>query len=619
MKKIIPLFMLGALSNLLLSQPDTKVDSIKSLIAHSENDSLKMEWYNDLRKLTVYQDFSEAMQYAEEYLSLANKLKLDHKIAIGHAYRGNLYVRLGDYEQAVKELVTAVKFFEAQKDSTRMGSVYNSIAAAYENSGKDSLTAIYFRKSYDIFSTLKDSRRTALALNNLSNIEFRKGNYLQSENLLTEAITLLENSGFPRLSTIVQTNLANTKLALEKYAEADEWYQKSIQQTIGVNNYAYAANLKGYGRSKLRQKEYAEALQNLTEAINVIQQHDFTSLKKDVLEDLPLAFEGTGDYPNALQYFKWYVAFKDTLMDEESTRMLNDALQKYEAEKKDQEIALLASQNELKDLKIAKNQSERLVMIIGLIGLAILAILVFKNARDKTKANTLLKEKNTIIAQALEDKNLLLREIHHRVKNNLQVISSLLRLQSRHIEDEAALEAITESRNRVRSMSILHQNLYQEDKLTKVEVKQYLDELIEGLFKSYNIKKDQITLVKNIQEIDLDVDTLIPLGLIVNELISNTLKHAFPDHTDGNLSITLKTENNRMKLEVQDNGVGIDPASFTNSKSFGNRLIHAFVKKLNGHLEILNNDGSTTTITFHDPQLAANPSATPKLQTSLAG
>ena len=134
---------------------------------------------------------------------------------------------------------------------------------------------------------------------------------------------------------------------------------------------------------------------------------------------------------------------------------------------------------------------------------------------------------------------MLLREIHRRVKNNLQVVSSLLRLQSRHVHDQQAHEALLEGRNRVNSMALIHQYLYREEDITKISADEYIEKLATTLYKSYNISDKQIKFKANIDPIKLDVDTAIPVGLILNELITNALKHAFPNKREGILEVSL--------------------------------------------------------------------------------
>jgi two-component sensor histidine kinase len=197
----------------------------------------------------------------------------------------------------------------------------------------------------------------------------------------------------------------------------------------------------------------------------------------------------------------------------------------------------------------------------------------------------------------LEEKDILLKEIHHRVKNNLQVVSSLLSLQSRFIRDEQALNAINEGKNRVKSMALIHQNLYQEDNLTGVAIKPYFEKLIRSLFDSYNIDRDRIQLDMQVDNLTLDVDSVIPIGLITNELVSNALKHAFPNSENGLVKVKLKEENNRIVLQVMDNGVGMEkPESAMESNTFGYRIINAFKEKLGAELLIENNGGTNIKI-----------------------
>ena len=150
---------------------------------------------------------------------------------------------------------------------------------------------------------------------------------------------------------------------------------------------------------------------------------------------------------------------------------------------------------------------------------------MYKMFRQKEE----IEQKNSIISKALDEKEILLKEIHHRVKNNLHFISALLGLQTDHVSDQVALDALQEGQDRVQSMALIHQDLYQRDDLTSVNVKDYFIKLTEGLFDSYNIHTDDITLQLDIANLDLDVDTVVPIGLIVNELVSNCLKYAFSD------------------------------------------------------------------------------------------
>jgi PAS domain S-box-containing protein len=188
----------------------------------------------------------------------------------------------------------------------------------------------------------------------------------------------------------------------------------------------------------------------------------------------------------------------------------------------------------------------------------------------------------------LAEKELLLREIHHRVKNNLQIIVSLFNLQSRYISDQKVLEVIRESQSRVRAMALVHERIYRSENVASVDLKEYLTFLGEQVFHYHGMKPSQIKLCLTMPEIRLDVDTVIPLGLVINELLSNSLKHAFPDGRKGTISILFSTSDEKnISLVFSDDGVGF-PAGldWKNSPSLGLRLVISLVRQLNGTIEL---------------------------------
>ena len=200
------------------------------------------------------------------------------------------------------------------------------------------------------------------------------------------------------------------------------------------------------------------------------------------------------------------------------------------------------------------------------------------------------------INESLQEKLVLLREIHHRVKNNLQVISSLLNLQSGYIEDQKSLEIFRESQTRVRSMALIHEKLYQSKDLNKIEFAEYINSLTKDLFSSYNIDSEKIKLKCDLEGIYLEIDTAILCGLIINELISNSLKHAFPDGRGGEVVIDLKKDaNEKYTLFVRDNGVGFPKnLDFRNTDSLGLQLVTTLTDQLNGTIELQSNGKSST-------------------------
>jgi two-component sensor histidine kinase/PAS domain-containing protein len=207
------------------------------------------------------------------------------------------------------------------------------------------------------------------------------------------------------------------------------------------------------------------------------------------------------------------------------------------------------------------------------------------------------------IRASLDEKVILLREIHHRVKNNLQIIISLLNLQSRYIGDEKVRQALRESQNRVMAMSHVHEKLFQSPDITKIDLDSYIRFLGDSLFAFYGMSGKGILLTTRIQDIHTGLDTAIPVGLIINELISNSLKHAFPDGMKGEISIEIQHQNAQLTVVYKDNGVGI-PADFDwhNAESLGLRLVILLVEQQDGTIELGRSCGTVFTIVVKEQE-----------------
>lgn len=248
--------------------------------------------------------------------------------------------------------------------------------------------------------------------------------------------------------------------------------------------------------------------------------------------------------------------------------------------------AALGRENVLKENELLKERNLRWSLLAGAAVLLLSSIAIFVLYRKQ-------KKKNAIIEKQSADLEVLMKEIHHRVKNNLQVVSSLLDLQSHTITDSQASAAVKEGKNRVQSMALIHQNLYSEGNIKGIMVKDYIGNLVQSLSDSYNITNDKVKVNINIDDLNLDVDTMIPLGLVLNELVSNSFKYAFKETNCGILDIVLEEKNEKLHLKVSDNGSGF-PADMDvkTTKSFGLKMIRAFAQKLKASLDIYNNNGA---------------------------
>lgn len=196
---------------------------------------------------------------------------------------------------------------------------------------------------------------------------------------------------------------------------------------------------------------------------------------------------------------------------------------------------------------------------------------------------------------------MLLREIHHRVKNNMQIILSLMNLQKQYIVSDEAEEILQDAQDRVKAMSTIHENLFQSHDLTTINFTEYINSLVNGIFFSHNIMKEQIKPVIKIKDIRLNIETAIPCGLIINELVSNSIKHAFPNGKTGTVYISLQSKDEVYKLSVKDDGIGLpEDLDLKKTASLGLQLVNNLIKQIDGDIQIIRNQGTEFDITFKE-------------------
>ena len=352
-----------------------------------------------------------------------------------------------------------------------------------------------------------------------------------------------------------------------------------------IRPYAYGILADLY----LREKKYDSAINNYKKSKEgyLLMQNLRGSI--DMTMYIGKAYQQKGDLANALVYLKEFYNESIIYQKEKNERSLRE---------NELQINLLDQDKKL----IQKQNLQTIFIVILLIGAILLAwsywSFKLKQKRNKQLAilNDDLESKNLLLDKRNAENELLLREIHHRVKNNLEVVSSLLALQSAQINDVNTKEAMTEGQNRVNSIGIVHQKLYQGTNLGAVEMKDYFLNLSESILDSFGAEQ-RIDLKLAMENLDLDIDTAVPLGLIVNELLTNTIKYAFPKGEKGTITIKLyKQENNILRLEVADNGVG--KSGITHGTGFGGQLVSLLTQQLNGTMTEESQNGTKLIFDF---------------------
>lgn len=214
---------------------------------------------------------------------------------------------------------------------------------------------------------------------------------------------------------------------------------------------------------------------------------------------------------------------------------------------------------------------------------------------------TEFKQAENELKESLRIKEVLLSEIHHRVKNNMQIISSLLNLQKNFVEDEKASAVLLESQNRVKSMAMIHERLYQSGDFTRIDISEYIERLLADLFYTYATSNEQVISIIDVDDLSLNIETAIPCGLIISELVSNSLKYAFPEGRKGKLTVSLKAGDEWNELIISDDGIGFpEELDFKNTETLGIQLVNNLVGQIDGEITLDRSQGTEFTITFKE-------------------
>jgi two-component sensor histidine kinase len=281
----------------------------------------------------------------------------------------------------------------------------------------------------------------------------------------------------------------------------------------------------------------------------------------------------------------------------EQLRQINELQARYDDQAQKQQIELLKTEKKIVLLEKTAEIKQKWLLAIGLLVVMLLAVSLFWAYRLKQKSNRQLNQQNMLIQEALNQKEMLLREIHHRVKNNLQIISSLLHLQAHKGQNPQDL--LQQSQDRIQAMAIIHEKLYKSDNLQAISLAEYIENLVTYFQQTYSLEQRKIRVETHLEHIHLDIDKLIPCGLILNELLTNSIKYAFKEHEKGTIAIWAKMKDNRCVIEIKDDGVGLpETLNLKQHKSLGLRLVDGLVRQIKGVWDYRSHQGACFSISF---------------------
>lgn len=516
---------------------------------------------------------------------------------------------LGDYAKSLKLYNESKEINARIKDFDRVAVIINNTADLYIQQEEWQKGLVSMRECFAVYNKVANPKFSSKSVyyTNLAEC-FYHLNQLDSATIyLTRALPIAMAGNEPILTAIYYL-LGDVSLAQQHTGAAYSFYKKSIK--TATEQESYSDLYEGYYRlvnvyQKTGNRDSTLYVAKL--ALAYAQKGTYINGILKSSQQLSALYQGQND-TESLRYYKVAVAAKDSLYSQDKVKRLLSIDFEEKEQIQQMEAANVAYQNRVS-----------FTILIGILSVfAIIAFILFRNNQQKKKANRLLQDKNeeieknvaqlkaaqVLLAAKNTENELLLKEIHHRVKNNLEVVSSLLALQSDKISDPNVQEAMLANRNRVQSMGIIHQKLYQGDQLAAIEMRDYFINLSESILDSFDAG-GHVRIECRMPELLLDIDTAISVGLLTNELLTNALKYAFVGRPSGTVSISLtRSDADLFLLQIADDGIGKHTDAPAQGTGFGTQLIELLTRQLDGVLTYETQHGTLVKLRFRKPVLA---------------
>lgn len=531
---------------------------------------------------------------------------------------GKGYQYLGNYAKSLEQHFEALKLYELIIDHNGVALAYNRIGIIFKNQKNYDKALEYYRKSLAIRRTTNDYNGIAASYNNIGVVHRRQGKLDEAEEYYLNAIKVRRKHVPDELKVSYSLeNLGNLYLDKKLPQKAIVYFDSSLYIKRKFNN--KGAIVKSYinlSDAHFDAGNYVKSKEFSLMALDEAEKRGVLSEQVTATSILYKNYKKNNLHEEALHYHELHLKLKDSLFNNNKERIIQNVQQEYDMELKlemEKEISRHKEETAKQEYetRIQQEQDEKekanlfsTSLTIGAILLIALAGALWWRFKTEKESKVELEEKNKELQKTLlskEEKEILLKEIHHRVKNNMQIIMSLLRLQSHNIDNEYILGLYQESQNRIKSMALVHEELYQTNDFRAVSIQNYLEKLISNLIITYSLK----TKVDTDIDINVDntgIDTLVPLGLLINEIISNSLEHGFKGRTVGRIYVKMnRTDSNHIDLHIGDDGVGFpDDFKLENMTSLGMELIHSLVDQLDGKMTVEAKDGIDYHIVFKE-------------------
>lgn len=571
-------------------------------------------------------DRVEATQQLQNILDSEEELPLEDSIST-YTFLFGIYTSIGAYAKAWEVLEIRDRVLSHSKESTSFLDTfrrlkYSDLASLYLETGNYEAAMQQYRLLIDIATKANDLHLLAGGYNNLGLVYMETGDpdsaiayFEQAASLWKLHLNELESpspndSGF---GDLVMGNIGYAYNAKGMFQEAIPLLENDVREALRLKNNMSAINgLHELSQSYLGLHEPERALVLVDSAGRMMERGYYPTIEALHLERKIEALERNGKMEEALKLWRSLVTLKDSTATREKKTRVAVMEVVYEVEEKNRTLNEKNIQLTKTEATSERRRANQQLLLVGVIMMLVILGIVTISLINRRKAARKLAEQyhqiehqKEIIAESLSAKETLLKEIHHRVKNNIQLISGLLELQAVKSGNENVREMIEETQSRVHSMALIHQQLYQSEDLGKIDFREYVTKLTHDIAVAFTDERKQIDIQLDLGNISLDINTAVPLGLVINELVVNSYKHGFKGREKGRIGINLvPLEGDNFELTVMDDGVGL-PKDFKGFKadSLGLRLVRGLTRQLGGEYRFENGEGTRFIIRFSNDQM----------------
>lgn len=587
-----------------------RIDYVQKSIAafqqsgHAEDKAYSMKMLGDL--YLIGRKNTEGLEVLKQALAIYDSIgyKKVHGVC---ELISRAYFRTDDYTNALPYALRALKAAEESPDAgIQLAGINNTLGIIYRQTGRKDLAIKHLRDAHKVILRYGDRRSIAMTTFNVSAAYLDYSEPRQGLEFLETVPKNLLETGETTESAWYNLAYMNCHLSARQFKEAGKYvdvllkFNENSKVPVDVLCGVYGSLAAYY----LHTGNYNEARVFLDKNEPIIKKtpgNRFAATHAAISYKLDSAL---GNYRSAFEQLRIHKALSDSIFNENKAKQLQALEVEFGTARKadsikfmDANINYLTRTNELQKANLEQADLIKNTTIVGIVLAVIIIGLLYWQYRQKQKSNKIISTKNGQLQRLVNEKEWLLKEVHHRVKNNLQTVVSLLELQSQYLSNEA-LSAVQASQNRIYATSLLHQKLYRSDNLSSVNMREYLLELIEHIKDAFH-GTIQVSFRTNITPLDLDVSQAIPLGLIVNEVITNSFKYAFNHNpADPEIMLSLTISDGMADLLIADNGSGFEAVTSDTKSSLGLKLVKGLAEDIEGTAHIESGKGTRTLIRF---------------------